>query len=78
MTTVTTTTARKTKTRAKTVAKIESAPTQPAQPQENIAQRLAAIATAAYYKAEERGFITGFELDDWLAAEMEYEAAVAA
>lgn len=29
------------------------------------------IATGAYYKAEERGFMPGHELDDWLEAETE-------
>jgi hypothetical protein len=29
------------------------------------------IATAAYYKAEARGFTPGQEMDDWLAAEAE-------
>ncbi len=29
------------------------------------------IAEVAYLKAESRGFIPGFELDDWLAAEQE-------
>jgi beta-lactam-binding protein with PASTA domain len=29
------------------------------------------IATAAYYKAESRGFIPGREMDDWLEAEAE-------
>lgn len=29
------------------------------------------IATSAYYKAEERGFMPGHELDDWLKAEAE-------
>jgi hypothetical protein len=29
------------------------------------------IAIAAYYKAQERGFQPGHELDDWLAAEAE-------
>lgn len=29
------------------------------------------IAARAYYKAEERGFIPGHELDDWLKAETE-------
>jgi hypothetical protein len=33
--------------------------------------REAMIATAAYYLAEHRGFETGRELDDWLAAENE-------
>ncbi|HUX83328.1 MAG TPA: DUF2934 domain-containing protein [Halothiobacillus sp.] len=31
------------------------------------------IATAAYYKAEARGFSAGDELSDWLAAEAEIE-----
>lgn len=29
------------------------------------------VATAAYYKAEARGFSPGSELDDWLSAEVE-------
>ena len=29
------------------------------------------IAEAAYYKAEQRGFVPGFEQEDWLAAENE-------
>ena len=33
--------------------------------------RNARIAIAAYYKAQERGFQPGHELDDWLAAEAE-------
>jgi hypothetical protein len=31
----------------------------------------ALIAERAYFKAERRGFVPGFELDDWLAAERE-------
>jgi hypothetical protein len=31
----------------------------------------AQIAEAAYFKAQERGFEPGFELDDWLEAEAE-------
>ena len=30
------------------------------------------ISVAAYYKAEDRGFTPGLELDDWLAAEKDY------
>lgn len=33
------------------------------------------IATAAYYRAKERGFLPGREMDDWLAAESDYDAA---
>lgn len=29
------------------------------------------IATAAYYRAEQRGFAPGYELQDWLEAERE-------
>lgn len=38
-------------------------------------QRLQQIAMAAYFKAESRGFSPGGELDDWLVAEKEFEAA---
>jgi hypothetical protein len=31
------------------------------------------IGKAAYYRAARRGFIPAFELDDWLAAELEIE-----
>lgn len=33
--------------------------------------RHTAIAEAAYFRAEHRGFVPGHELDDWLAAEEE-------
>jgi hypothetical protein len=32
------------------------------------------IAENAYYRAERRGFATGFEHEDWLAAEAEVDA----
>lgn len=32
------------------------------------------IAEAAYFRAEQRGFIPGNEFDDWLAAELEIDA----
>jgi hypothetical protein len=35
--------------------------------------RASRIAIAAYYRAEERGFAPGGELDDWLSAEREVE-----
>ena len=34
-----------------------------------------AIAKAAYYKAEKRGFEPGFERQDWMEAEMEFLCA---
>ena len=37
-------------------------------------QRLRMIAEAAYYRAMARGFESGYELDDWLAAERELGA----
>ncbi|MDD2737384.1 MAG: DUF2934 domain-containing protein [Methylomonas lenta] len=30
------------------------------------------ISKLAYFKAEKRGFVPGYELDDWLQAEQEY------
>ena len=35
------------------------------------------IRLAAYYRAERRGFVTGHELEDWLAAEAEVRAVTA-
>jgi Protein of unknown function (DUF2934) len=35
--------------------------------------REALIATAAYYRAQRRGFLPGYELEDWLAAEREVD-----
>lgn len=35
------------------------------------------IAEAAYYRAENRGFMPGSELDDWLAAEIEVDELLA-
>lgn len=40
--------------------------------------REARIAEAAYWRAERRGFTTGQELDDWLAAEKEIDEDIAA
>jgi len=39
--------------------------------------RLRLIAEAAYYRAEQRGFAPGRELEDWLAAEIEIDALIA-
>lgn len=36
-------------------------------------RQISRIAESAYYKAEARGFLLGYELDDWLAAEAEAE-----
>jgi hypothetical protein len=48
-------------------------PRWPATPDE----RRAMIAEAAYHRAERRGFVDGGELEDWLAAEAEIDAALA-
>lgn len=32
------------------------------------------IAEAAYFRAEQRGFVPGQEIEDWLAAELEVDA----
>jgi hypothetical protein len=58
----------KAKTKAKT--KAEPASTAVAKPISLEASvRYAMIADAAYFRAEQRGFIPGHELEDWLAAE---------
>jgi hypothetical protein len=33
------------------------------------------IRVVAYFRAERRGFVPGYELEDWLAAEAEVSAA---
>jgi len=38
-------------------------------------ERQRKIEEAAYFKAEKRGFVPGFELDDWLEAEREVDDA---
>jgi hypothetical protein len=40
-------------------------------------QRHSLIASAAYFRAEKRGFRTGHELEDWLAAEAEVDQRLA-
>lgn len=35
------------------------------------------VRVAAYFRAERRGFVAGYELEDWLAAEAEVSAATA-
>ena len=42
-------------------------------PSPDAEERLEWIATAAYYKAEARGFVPGLEMEDWLEAEIDYE-----
>ena len=40
-------------------------------------QRQSMVAEAAYYYAEHRGFVAGYELNDWLAAEDQIDATLA-
>ena len=37
-------------------------------------RRAALIAEAAFFRAEKRGFVPGYEIEDWLAAESEVDA----
>ncbi len=37
-------------------------------------QRYNTIATRAYYLAERRGFVSGYEMQDWVAAEFEVDS----
>ena len=53
-----------------TVAALEAAAPAFVDPQ----QRAALIARAAYFRAMERGFMPGNELEDWLAAEAQVDA----
>ncbi|SEQ91046.1 Protein of unknown function [Nitrosomonas sp. Nm51] len=39
--------------------------------QPDIENQNSRVAVSAYYKAQARGFEPGYELDDWLAAEVE-------
>jgi hypothetical protein len=69
---------------AGTAARPQSTETKPARsPRASLASaklnlagedRLQLIAEAAYFRAEQRGFQPGQELEDWLAAELEIDA----
>lgn len=39
-------------------------------------ERWRMVATAAYHKAEKRGFASGHEVEDWLAAENDIDAVL--
>ncbi len=41
-------------------------------------ERRGMIAVVAYLRAERRGFVTGYEDEDWLAAEVEIDALLSA
>ena len=46
----------------------------PAVPEVTSEERQQLIAQAAYFRAERRNFVPGYELQDWLDAEAEFEA----
>jgi hypothetical protein len=50
-------------------------PSMPRLSAELLQQRQRQIAELAYYKAQQRGFEAGHELEDWLAAEAEVDKA---
>ena len=67
--------------RAETHALVAVAMDQPAAPPParipSGEERGAMIAQAAYYLAEHRGFAPGHDLEDWLLAESQIDAAIA-
>lgn len=60
---------------SKAVENLKSNPTTQAQSVLNEADRQQWIATAAYYRAERRGFNNGSAEQDWLEAEAEIDGA---
>ena len=58
---------------SKSLANLRSVSTKRASYLTDKLDRQRRIATAAYYRAEKRGFIGGNELQDWLNAEAEIE-----
>lgn len=55
----------------KAVENLREDSTKQAQSEANESDRRQKIATAAYYRAARRGFGGGYEMQDWLEAEME-------
>jgi hypothetical protein len=41
-------------------------------------ERYCMIATAAYFRAEHRGFVGGYEMEDWIAGEAQIDAKLGA
>ena len=64
----TTVKSKKTSKKKKPVLSVKTKKTNPYKPDQDYQEM---IAEAAYYKAEQRGFIPGFEEEDWLEAENE-------
>ena len=57
----------------RTPVKQKSDPNIPGQGIDRLEQREALIREAAYYQYAKRGYAPGHELEDWLAAEAEFE-----
>jgi hypothetical protein len=56
------------------VIPLEDSSVEPVQPSQEVTQlRHKAIEEAAYWRASERGFTSGGELDDWLGAEADVD-----
>ncbi len=66
--------ARKAATPRKKAATATALVDKPAAPSQEERQRW--IATAAYHRAEKRGFVPGYEAQDWFEAEAEIDALV--
>jgi hypothetical protein len=62
-------------TRAKAAPPAAPRSAEPPAPVEAPADRVQRIAVAAYYLAEKRNFSPGSELEDWLCAERQFDAA---
>ena len=61
---------------SKAVENLGNTPTHHKQNVTNGVDRQEMIATAAYYRAERRGFISGDEIQDWLEAEAEIDSLI--
>ena len=59
---------------SKAIKKIKSGSTKKVLSTLNGIDRQEMIATAAYYKAEQQGFTSGHEIQDWLEAETEIDS----
>jgi hypothetical protein len=58
----------------KTAVKKPAAPPKPSPAQPAGLDRAERVRIAAYFRAERRGFVPGYETEDWLAAEAEVAA----
>ena len=66
--------AKKAAATSKTTSRKPAAAVPPSVAKPSATEREALVRTAAYYRAERRGFAPGYEWEDWLAAEAEVSA----